>query len=164
VASGADAASTPTPAAVRPAPEGWRWATFFGVAALLVAAVGVSAVLGARHPYPGIALGSGLVLVLERAALLWVGALAALVVLGQAWRGRLPTSIGSQGLGYDAESVGRELDEGRGGIEFLQAKVQDNADLLDELRADVDALIGPGASNRDESPERPGFERPPRTR
>src|SRR5690606_28761115 len=46
----------------------------------LIAAITANLAIGAAHPYPGVALGSGLLLILERTIATWAIALTALVV------------------------------------------------------------------------------------
>lgn len=64
--------------------------------------VAVSVVVGADRPYLGVALGSGLLLELERAMAVWAVVLLARVVGDQALRGRLPDEIGGRGVRYAA--------------------------------------------------------------
>lgn len=94
----------------------------------LVIAVGVSVVVGADRPYPGVALGSGLLLELERAVAVWAVVLLALVVGDQALRGRLPDEIGGRGVRYAAEE---RVDEVAGA----------NGDLGDRVAA-LEAVVG----------------------
>lgn len=66
----------------------------------LVVAVAVSVALGSDRPYPGVALGSGLLLELERAMAIWAIVLLVLVVSDQALVGRLPDEISGRGVRY----------------------------------------------------------------
>ncbi len=68
-----------------------------------------SVAAGVEPPYPGSALGSGLVLVLERAAAVWAFSLLALVIVDQGLRGRLPVEIGGRGVRYSAEQQAVEV-------------------------------------------------------
>lgn len=49
---------------------------------------------------PGVALGSPMILAVERLALLFATRLAALVILAQAWQGRLPIEVSGRGVRY----------------------------------------------------------------
>jgi hypothetical protein len=49
---------------------------------------------------PGVALGSPMILAVERSALLFATWLATLVILAQAWQGRLPIEISGRGVRY----------------------------------------------------------------
>lgn len=49
---------------------------------------------------PGVALGSSMVLAVERSALLFAAWLATLVILAQAWQGRLPIEVSGRGVRY----------------------------------------------------------------
>lgn len=71
----------------------------------LAGAVTFSAVEGAVHPYPGVALGSGALLVTERALLLWGFWLFVLNVLFKAVNGRLPHERLPRGFSADDEST-----------------------------------------------------------
>lgn len=82
----------------------------------LMIAVGVSVVVGADRPYPGVALGSGLLLELERAVAVWAVVLLALVVGDQALRGRLPDEIGGRGVRYAAEEQVDEVADANGAL------------------------------------------------
>ncbi len=66
----------------------------------LAAAITVNLAVGATHPYPGVALGSGLLLVLERTLASWAIVLTVLVVGDQALKGRLPDEISGRGVRY----------------------------------------------------------------
>jgi hypothetical protein len=60
------------------------------VAVPLVAAFALCVSEGLDHPYPGVALGSGALLLVERALALWAGWLFVLAVVRRAWAGLLP--------------------------------------------------------------------------
>lgn len=100
----------------------------------LLVAVAVSVGLDAERPYPGVALGSGLLLELERAVAVWVIVLLALVVGDQALRGRLPDEISGRGVRYVAreqfDALAEHADEAGGAV----------ADRLDELETAVDGM------------------------
>jgi hypothetical protein len=66
----------------------------------LVASAASNLAIGVTHPYPGVALGSGLLLVLERTVVTWTIALTVLVVGDQALKGRLPDEISGRGVRY----------------------------------------------------------------
>jgi hypothetical protein len=99
------------------------------VAAIAFAALGVSVVEGAPARLPGIALGSEVLLYGERAAALFALTVAALSVVAQAARGRLPTQLTTSGLGYEAEAAAADA------VSELQNQVQ-------ELERALDALSG----------------------
>jgi uncharacterized membrane protein len=73
----------------------------------LAGAVLASAVAGApSDQLPGVALGSELLLLVERTLAFFAAWMIVVIVIGQALKGRLPTEISSQGVRYaEAESV-----------------------------------------------------------
>ncbi|MCK9250789.1 MAG: hypothetical protein M0P31_17660 [Solirubrobacteraceae bacterium] len=93
----------------------------------LAATLIVSAAIGAQHPYPGVALGSGLLLVLERAIAIWALVLLTLVVGDQALRGRLPDEISGRGVRY---ATHEQLDQV---AENVAGAGDDVADRIDDL-------------------------------
>ena len=99
------------------------------VPALVAAAVCVSAIEGTPHALPGVALGSAVLLHAERVLALVVVAIAAISVLVQAARGRLPVELSTTGLRYEAEAA----DDAAAAVAELQ-------DQFDDLVATVDAL------------------------
>jgi hypothetical protein len=103
------------------------------IGSLLVAVV-LSVVVGAERPYPGVALGSGLLLELERAVAVWAVVLLALVVGDQALRGRLPDEIGGRGVRYAAQE---QLDALAGETAEVSS---DAADRLGALEKAVEQL------------------------
>ena len=76
-----------------------------GVAVLLVAAICVSLIEGSPRALPGVALGSPVLLHAERVLALVGVVIAALSVLVQAARGRLPVELSTSGLRYEAEAA-----------------------------------------------------------
>lgn len=100
----------------------------------LVVAVTVSLMVGVERPYPGVALGSGLLLALERAVAVWAMVLLALVVGDQALRGRLPDEISGRGVRHAARE---ELDALAG--EAAEAS-SNTADRLGALEKAVEQL------------------------
>jgi hypothetical protein len=99
------------------------------VAVLVAAAVCVSVVEGTPRALPGVALGSPVLLHAERVLALVVIAIAAISVLVQAARGRLPVELSTTGLRYEAEAA----DDAAAAVAQLQ-------DQFDDLVATVDAL------------------------
>lgn len=108
------------------------------VGSLLVAVV-VSLAVGAERPYPGVALGSGLLLELERAVAVWAIVLLALVVGDQALRGRLPDEISGRGVRYvpqeqfevlagEAGGLGGEIAERLNALERADAELRQRLD------------------------------------
>jgi hypothetical protein len=100
-----------------------------GAGVLAIVAVCISLVEGTPRRLPGIALGSPVLLYAERALALVAVVVAALSVLAQAARGRLPIELSTSGLRYDAEAA----DDTAAAVAQLQ-------DQLDELVAIVYAL------------------------
>jgi hypothetical protein len=84
-------------------PTGWRFA--LPLAAVIAAGVVVTMIEGAPARLPGVALGSTVLLHVERAAALFAIVVAVLSVLAQATRGRLPTQLSTGGLAYEAEAA-----------------------------------------------------------
>jgi hypothetical protein len=89
------------------------------LAALLFAGVVVSLIEGSPEQLPGVALGSDVLLHVERAAAIFAILVAITSVLREAARGRLPTQLTTAGLAYEAdvaaaeaaEDLQRQLDE-----------------------------------------------------
>lgn len=98
-------------------------------------AVLVSIVVGSEHPYPGIALGSGLLLELERAVAIWAIALLGLVVGDQALGGRLPDEISGRGVRYAPH---RQLEE----ASDADGDVPERLDELEQAVATVRRQLG----------------------
>lgn len=96
---------------------------------LLLAAFAGSLIEGAPGRLPGVALGSTVLLHVERTAALFGVAVALLSVLAQAARGRLPTQLSTAGLAYDADVT----DAVESAVEYLQGQV-------DRLQASLDRL------------------------
>ncbi len=68
-----------------------------GLAASIVAAATMQTPPGGP---PGVALGSPMILAVERSALLFAAWLSTLVILAHAWDGRLPIEISGRGVRY----------------------------------------------------------------
>jgi hypothetical protein len=100
-----------------------------GSVVLAIVAVSASLGEGTPHALPGVALGSPVLLHAERALALVAIVIAAVSVLAQAARGRLPVELSTSGLRYEAEAA----DDAAVAVAQLQ-------DQLDELVAIVDAL------------------------
>jgi hypothetical protein len=97
------------------------------LALLLAAALMTSLIEGAPERLPGVALGSDVLLHVERAAALFAIVVAIASVLREAGRGRLPTQLTTAGLAYEADVAAAEA------AERLQNQ-------LDELRGQVETL------------------------
>lgn len=106
----------------------------------LLGAVAVSVAIGADRPYPGVALGSGLLLELERAVAVWTIVLLVLVVGDQALRGGLPDEISGRGVRYAAQ---QQLDEA---VERTTEAGNDLAHRIGAVEIALEAL-GSGQSN-----------------
>jgi hypothetical protein len=76
-----------------------------GSAVLAIVAVSVSLGEGTPHALPGVALGSPILLHAEPALALVAIVIAALSVLGQATRGRLPIELSTSRIRYEAEAA-----------------------------------------------------------
>jgi len=100
-----------------------------GVAVLLIAAICVSVLEGTPRTLPGVALGSPMLLHAERVLALVGVVIAALSVLAQAVRGRLPVELSTSGLRYEADAA-----------EDAAAAVAELQDQFDDLAAIVDVL------------------------
>jgi hypothetical protein len=119
-----------------------RYVGLITTAVLAVATVS-TLLVGAPRELPGVALGSGLILHVERVATVAFGALLVAVVLVRGWSGELPSEISNQGLKYaDKEATTRFRDETTAALEALkdQAEIERSARLA--LAARVDALEG----------------------
>jgi hypothetical protein len=97
---------------------------------LLLTAFAGSLIEGAPAHLPGVALGSSVLLHVERAAALLAVVVAILSVPAQAARGRLPTQLSTAGLAYDADVT----EAVESAVEHLQVQV-------DSLHASLDRLI-----------------------
>ncbi|MBF6620522.1 MAG: hypothetical protein ITG02_09870 [Patulibacter sp.] len=103
------------------------------VCSLMISVVGGIAA-GIERPYPGFALGSGLLLVVERAVAVWAATLLVLVVVDKSLRGRLPDEISGRGVRYVAQE---QLDDVAGTTADAGDAVTDR---LDELEAALKAF------------------------
>lgn len=94
--------------------------------AVLAAALAASLVEGTPARLPGVALGSAVLLHLERAVTVFAISVAVLSVLVQAARGHLPTQLTTAGLAYEPGATAEAVAD-------LQGQV-------DEIRRDVDSI------------------------
>ena len=104
-------------------------------AVLALVAVWVSLIEGTPRHLPGVALDSAVLLHAERALALVAVAIAALSVLAQAVRGRLPIELSTSGLRYEAEAA----DDTAAAVDQLQDQFDDLAAIVDALAARLDA-------------------------
>ena len=80
------------------------------MAAGALAAIVVTCATAPPVPLPDIALGSAVLLHVERALALLVGYLATLVVVSRAWGGQLPAELSAQGFKYTREVAAKSLE------------------------------------------------------
>ena len=107
-----------------------------GAVAVVIATVTVSLTEGTPHQLPGVALGSPVLLHAERALALLAVTAAALSILVQAARGRLPIELSTSGLRYEAEAA----DDAAAAAADLQEQLDDLGRLVVELAERLDAL------------------------
>jgi hypothetical protein len=109
-----------------------------GIVAIAVAvgATLVSALGGTPAQLPGVALGSTVLLHGERALALFAVVIAALSVVLQAARGRLPVEFSTSGLRYEAEAV----DDAAAAVSELQAQFDDLEAMTAALAERLDAV------------------------
>jgi hypothetical protein len=109
-----------------------------GIVAIAVAvgATLVSLVDGTPARLPGVALGSTVLLHAERALALFAVMIAALSVILQAARGRLPVEFSTSGLRYEAEAA----DNAAAAVADLQAQLDDLEATTAALAERLDAL------------------------
>jgi hypothetical protein len=108
------------------------------VAAVAVAAIVVTALDGTPDRLPGVALGSGVLLHAERAAALFAIVIAAVTVLAQAARGRLPSDVSTSGLRYEAAAA----DDAADAVGDLQRQLTHLEDSVAVLADRLDAVTG----------------------
>ena len=106
-----------------------------GVSVLLVAAILVSVIEGTPRTLPGVALDSPVLLHAERVLALVGVVIAALSVLAQAARGRLPVELSTSGLRYEAEAA----DDAAAAVDQLQDQFDDLAAIVDALAERLDS-------------------------
>lgn len=94
---------------------------------LLAAAAATSLIEGVPERLPAVALGSDVLLHVERAAAIFAIVVAIASVLHEAGRGRLPTQLTTAGLAYEADIAAADA------AERLQSQ-------LDELREQIQTL------------------------
>ena len=109
-----------------------------GVVALAVAVGAIFVSLAERTPegLPGVALGSTVLLHAERALALFAVVIAALSVVLQATRGRLPVEFSTSGLRYEAEAA----DDMAAAVADLQAQFDDLEATTAALAERLDAV------------------------
>lgn len=90
---------------------------------LYVAAVVTSLIEGRPAELPGVALGSGLLLHIERATAVFGIVVAVLSVLTQATRGRLPTQLSTAGMAYEPTVVAHVTEDLQRQVDALEAEV-----------------------------------------
>ena len=100
-----------------------------GAVSAVVVSVAVTVIEGTPRHLPGVALDSAVLLHAERALALLAVAVAAVSILVQAARDRLPIELSTSGLRYEAEAA----DDAAVAVAELQ-------DQFDDLVAIVDAL------------------------
>lgn len=101
--------------------------------ALLGIAVVVSLIEGVPERLPGVALGSEVLLHVERAGAVFAIVVAILSVLAQAARGRLPTQLSTAGLAYEPDAAAvaaNAVDSLQGQVERMEADIDDLKALL----------------------------------
>lgn len=106
------------------------------LAGVLIAALAATLLAGAPERLPAVALGSVVLLHIERAAAMFAIVLAVVSVISQASRGRLPTQVTTAGLAYEAEAAA----DTKGGLENLQAQIDELQDSVDQLAREVLSL------------------------
>jgi steroid 5-alpha reductase family enzyme len=106
---------------------------------LLAAVLAGLKVTDPAWPMPGVALGSSALLVVERALAFFVAWMLVLVVLAEAWRGRLPLEISGRGVRYadapTSQDMAREL--GRA-LERVEEELETHRSAITELQRSVD--------------------------
>jgi hypothetical protein len=70
-----------------------------------VAAVIVTCLAGTPAPLPDVALGSAILLHVERTVALLSGSVVVLILITKAWSGQLPTEMSTQGFRYAEAGV-----------------------------------------------------------
>jgi hypothetical protein len=90
---------------------------------------------GATRQLPGIALGSAVLLHAERCLALVAVTVAALSIVAQAARGRLPIELSTSGLRYEAEAA----DDAAAAVAQLQDQFDDLVAIVDALAERLDA-------------------------
>ena len=104
-------------------------------AALLLACIATSLIEGRPRRLPGVALGSAVLLHAERSLALVAVTVAALSIVGQAARGRLPIELSTSGLRYEAEAA----DDAAAAVAQLQDQFDDLVAIVDALAERLDA-------------------------
>jgi hypothetical protein len=99
----------------------------------------VTLVEGAPGRLPGVALGSVVLLHVERAGALFAVAVAIVSVLTQAARGRLPTQLTTGGLAYGPEDFAADT---ASSVVEIQRQVDDLESTLVALTERLDASEG----------------------
>lgn len=104
------------------------------LAAVIAAAVAVTLIEGVPGRLPGVALGSAVLLHVERAGALIAIAVALISILVQATRGRLPNQLSTAGLAYEADAA-RDTESA---LADLQGQIADLEGTLAVLAERVD--------------------------
>lgn len=92
-------------------------------------------------PLPGIALGSALILAVERTVVLFAAWMLVLVVVARALRGELPTEISGRGVRYaDAEGTERAVADSRAALSRLDFELEELWDAVSNLEKKADML------------------------
>lgn len=98
----------------------------------LVAALIASVITGLpAGRLPGVALGSGLLLFVERAVAFFAAWMICLVIVAQALRGRLPTEISGRGVRYATANTVEATKDG------AEDAVQHLTSAIDRLRCEL---------------------------
>lgn len=91
--------------------------------------------------FPGVALGSKSILVIERIAMLFVGWLLTLVVITRALTGELPIEISGRGLRYaDVATAQRGLLDSEGAFERVDRELEQLREAMAVIEAEHDEL------------------------
>jgi hypothetical protein len=101
---------------------------------LVLASVAAAAARAAPHTLPKIALGSDIVLYVERAAAVFAVLFLALLVIYRAFLGELPSELSGRGVKYaDVDAVEQLRAELTDAIAKLKQNQEDLRDTMDEL-------------------------------
>ena len=123
----------------------WRSPVRFAIAALVVAGLTICVALGffviddPPGRLPGVALGSELVLAVERAMALFAAWMLVVIVVARAISGELPSEISGRGVRYaDAVATKYGLSDARSAIDDLVEEIDAMRRLVFELQAAVE--------------------------
>jgi hypothetical protein len=113
------------------------------VVGLLVLALVLGFVGGHADPLPGAALGSPLVLHLERSVAIFAGLFLGLLVVSHAFRGELPTELSGRGVTYASrDGVDALRSELRETLAELRTINEEHAGAIDDLDARLVTIEG----------------------